>query len=119
MKLNCLIALAACVFAANAFAAPSSDASKKPIDVKVLSATCAACHGADGNSTAAMYPRLAGQYHDYLAQALREYRSGDRQNAIMSGFAKPLNDAEIDALSRYFAAMPSKLHDLSHDEQGD
>lgn len=119
MKLIPLFALASCLFATNAFAAASADSSQKPIDIKVLSAPCAACHGADGNATADLYPRLAGQYHDYLAQALREYRSGERQNAIMSGFAKPLSDAEIEALSRYFATMPGKLHDLAHDEQGD
>lgn len=118
MKPIHLIALLACTFAVNAFAAAESS-KPKPVDVKVLSATCAACHGADGNSTTDMYPRLAGQYHDYLAQALREYRSGGRQNAIMAGFAKPLSDAEIDALARYFAAMPGTIHDLSHDEQGD
>ncbi|MEO8803004.1 MAG: cytochrome c [Rudaea sp.] len=119
MKSVHLIALLACTFAANAFAASATDASNKPIDIKVLAVPCEACHGKDGNAIADQYPRLAGQYHDYLAQALREYRSGDRQNPIMGGFAKPLSDAEIDALSRYFAAMPSKLHDLSHDEQGD
>lgn len=119
MKSIHLIALLACMFAANALAASDSDASKKLIDIAVLAAPCAACHGTDGNATADLYPRLAGQYHDYLAQALREYRSGGRQNPIMSGFAKPLSDAEIDALARHFAAMPGKLHDLSHDEQGD
>lgn len=112
-----LIALTAGLFAINAFAA---DAGGAPgATAAALSAPCAACHGADGNSTAPIYPRLAGQYHDYLAQALREYRSGQRQNAIMAGFAKTLSDADIDKLSRYFAAMPGKLDDLSHFEQGD
>lgn len=108
------LALLACLFAANAFAA---EAGTDPVASKAQ--ICAACHGADGNSTAPIYPRLAGQYHDYLAQALREYKSGERDNAIMSGFAKTLSDADINALSRYFAAMPSKLDDLSHHEQGD
>jgi cytochrome c553 len=90
--------------------------------VKVKAATCAACHGADGNAGGdgqGQYPRLAGQYHDYLARALLEYKSGDRKNAIMAGFAATLSDAEIDALTRYFSAMPSKLDDLSKYEQGD
>ena len=58
--------------ATSAFAAP-------PVNLeaaKVLAQTCQACHGADGNSTAAIYPRLAGQYADYLARALQEYRAG-------------------------------------------
>ncbi|TLY53215.1 MAG: c-type cytochrome [Gammaproteobacteria bacterium] len=87
--------------------------------VKEKAATCAACHGPDGNAgTDAQYPRLAGQYHDYLARALHEYKNGERKNAIMAGFANTLSDAEIDALSRYFGAMPSKLDDLAKYEQG-
>lgn len=117
MNLIRLTALAAGLFAINAFAAEAGGA--PGATPAALAAPCAACHGADGNSTAPIYPRLAGQYHDYLAQALREYRAGTRQNAIMAGFAKTLSDADINTLSRYFAAMPSKLDDLSHHEQGD
>jgi cytochrome c553 len=112
-----LTALAAGLFAINAFAAEAGGA--PGATAADLAKPCAACHGADGNSTATIYPRLAGQYHDYIARALREYRSGERQNAIMAGFAKTLSDADIDKLSRYFAAMPGKLGDLSHAEQGD
>ena len=116
MNVYRLALLAAGLFAINAFAAEAGGApGASPAD---LAKTCAACHGADGNSTAPIYPRLAGQYHDYLARALHEYKSGGRQNAIMAGFAKTLSDADIDALSRYFAAMPGKLDDLSHHEQG-
>lgn len=112
-----LTMLAAGLFAINSFATEAGGA--PGATVADLAKPCAACHGADGNSTAPIYPRLAGQYHDYLARALHEYKSGGRQNAIMAGFAKTLSDADIDKLSRYFAAMPSKLDDLAHDEQGD
>jgi cytochrome c553 len=112
-----LTAFAAGLFAINAFAAEAGGA--PGASAADLAKTCAACHGADGNSTAPIYPRLAGQYHDYLARALHEYKSGGRQNAIMAGFAKTLSDADIDKLSRYFAAMPGKLGDLSRAEQGD
>jgi cytochrome c553 len=117
MKLIRLTALAATLLACNAFAAEAGSAPGKT--AAELAQTCAACHGADGNSTAAIYPRIAGQYRDYLARALHEYKSGERTNAIMAGFAKTLSDADIDVLSRYFAAMPGKLDDLSHYEQGD
>jgi len=92
-----------------------------PEKVKEKAATCGACHGPDGNAATeaqALYPRLAGQYHDYLARALHEYKSGERKNAIMAGFASALSDAEIDALARYFGAMSSKLDDLAKHEQG-
>ncbi len=117
MKPIRLLALLACGLTINAFGAESGSAPGKTVED--LAKPCAACHGVDGNATAAIYPRLAGQYHDYLAQALKEYRSGTRQNAIMAGFARTLSDADIDALSRYFADMPGKLDDLSHHEQGD
>ena len=49
---------------------------------------CAACHGQDGNKTLDnTYPKLAGQYSDYLLKTLKEYKSGKRSNAIMAGQA--------------------------------
>ncbi|MEP6938909.1 MAG: c-type cytochrome [Rudaea sp.] len=103
------------------FASVASAESIPPEKVKEKAATCAACHGPDGNAATeaqAMYPRLAGQFHDYLARALHEYKSGERKNVIMAGFASALSDSEIDALARYFGEMPSKLDDLSRHEQG-
>lgn len=73
-------------------------------------ATCAACHGADGKAPAPIYPHLAGQYSNYLEQALREYRSGVRKNLIMGPQAKALTDAEIRELAAYFAALPGPLY---------
>ena len=70
---------------------------------KEKSATCSACHGADGNSATKMYPRLAGQYKNYLIHALNSYRSGDRKNAIMSGFATGLSDQDIIDLSTFYS----------------
>lgn len=74
-----------------------------------LSATCAACHGADGNSTIPTNPILAGQYESYLVRALQDYRSGARQNAIMAGFAAALSDQEIRDLAAYFSNQESEL----------
>ena len=67
------------------------------------SQVCASCHGVDGNSQISMYPRLAGQHKDYLEYALKGYRSGDRKNAIMSGFANALSDQDIEDLSEYYS----------------
>lgn len=76
---------------------------------KAASATCAACHGADGNSAIPTNPKLAGQYESYLVHALKAYRSGDRQNAIMSGFAAGLSDQQIADLAAYFSSQESDL----------
>ena len=70
---------------------------------------CSACHGADGNSTDVNNPRLAGQHRDYLAKALRDYKSGERSNAIMKGFAATLSKQDIENLSAYFASQKSSL----------
>ena len=70
---------------------------------KEMSVTCSACHGADGNSETKMYPRLAGQYKNYLIHALSAYKNGDRKNAIMSGFAASLSNQDIIDLSTYYS----------------
>ncbi len=72
-------------------------------------ATCAACHGADGNSNQPTNPRLAGQYKSYLRQALTSYKDGTRENAIMSGFAAQLSKKDIKDLAEYFASQKSGL----------
>jgi cytochrome c553 len=70
---------------------------------------CQACHGLDGNSTVADYPKLGGQYPDYLAKALRDYKSGARKNPIMAGFAGALTAQDIDNLAAYYASQPPVL----------
>jgi cytochrome c553 len=70
---------------------------------------CQACHGLDGNSQAADYPKLGGQYRDYLAKALRDYKSGARKNPIMAGFAGTLTDKDIDNVAAYYASQPPVL----------
>ena len=70
---------------------------------------CQACHGLDGNSPMPDYPKLGGQYPDYLAKALRDYKSGARKNPIMAGFAGALTAKDIDNLSAYYASQPPVL----------
>ncbi len=64
---------------------------------------CASCHGADGNSPNPIYPRLAGQYPDYLVKALNDYKSGARKNPIMSGFVATLSQRDMENLAAHFA----------------
>ncbi|MCB1756644.1 MAG: cytochrome c [Gammaproteobacteria bacterium] len=79
---------------------------------QVATTICAACHGADGNSELPANPKLAGQYESYLLQALKDYRSGKRQNPIMSGFAASLSDADVENVAAYFAAQSGVLQVL-------
>jgi cytochrome c553 len=66
---------------------------------------CAACHGTEGVSPNPAWPSLAGQQQDYLANALKAYRSGARGNSMMAGVAKGLDDAEIGQLAAYYAGL--------------
>ena len=76
--------------------------------------SCIDCHGAGGNAPIdATYPKLGGQYRDYLVHALQMYRSGDRSNALMSQQARDLSDEQIRDLAAYFASQPTQLRDLS------
>lgn len=70
---------------------------------KAKSTACAACHGVDGVSAAPTFPTLAGQYSDYLYHALKDYKSGKRKNAIMSGQVQNLSDADMADLAAYYS----------------
>ncbi|MBL8382770.1 MAG: c-type cytochrome [Burkholderiales bacterium] len=69
-------------------------------------ATCAACHGADGNSAAPASPSLAGQPFVFLETQLVMIREGLREIAPMRGFLDRVSDAELSALARFYAAQP-------------
>jgi len=90
-----------------ALTAEAADASKGE---KLAQAQCAACHGKDFVSPVdPSYPKLAGQYVDYLEKALREYQSGGRKNPIMAGIAKPLSRDDIYDLAAYLSSLPGPL----------
>jgi cytochrome c553 len=72
---------------------------------KSRAAQCAACHGPDGHAVMPQSPNLAGQDEDYLAEQLKAFRSGERQNETMSVIAKPLSDVEIANLAAYFHSL--------------
>ena len=76
--------------------------------------SCIDCHGADGNAPIdPSYPKLGGQYADYLGHALSGYRNGTRDHALMSAQAKSLTDQQIADLSAYFASRNGDLVDLT------
>lgn len=85
-----------------------------PAAGKEKSAPCQACHGPDGNSTDPQFPRLNGQYPDYIVQALEEYQAGVRKNPIMAGFAANLTDQDREDLAAYFSSQPKGLYVVGH-----
>jgi cytochrome c553 len=104
MKPRLFAVIAVAVIASGAAGAADLDAAKKKV-----SELCQACHGMDGNSQVPDYPKLAGQNQDYLAKALRDYKSGARKDPTMSGFAATLTTQDIDNLAAYFSAQPPVL----------
>lgn len=72
-------------------------------------ATCAACHGQDGNSPTAMFPKLAGQVPDYIVKQLSDFKRGKRRNPLMSGMVTSLSKADMQNLAAYFAKQKPEL----------
>ena len=68
-------------------------------------AACAACHGADGNSQVAMYPKLAGQNERYIARQLAMFKDGSRVDPVMAGFASILSPQDMRDLGAYYATL--------------
>src|SRR5690606_316721 len=68
-------------------------------------AVCAACHGMDGNAVDPQYPKLAGQHEQYIARQLALFKSGERQNAIMLGFASMLSAQDMRDVGAYYASQ--------------
>ncbi len=100
MKLVCVVSsLALALSFGAALAAGDAEAGK------AKAAACAGCHGADGNSTAPQFPKLAGQNERYLLNQLKAFKSGKRQDPIMSGQVAALSDQDMADLAAYFSAQ--------------
>lgn len=95
--IKALLAIAALAVAAQAQAGDIEAGKKKAAEV------CAACHGPDGNSPVPDFPRLAGQYEDYLVASLKKYKNGKRTNPIMMGMAATLSEEDVKNVAAYFS----------------
>lgn len=73
---------------------------------------CVSCHGKDGVGISGAYPTLKGQHADYLEQALREYKDGERKNPVMSTFVVSLTADDISTIAQYYSAQSPGLHTL-------
>ena len=78
---------------------------RDPVAGQKLAGMCAACHGLQGLSTLPNAPNLAGQPAIYVAEQLKNYRSGSRKNEVMAIIAKPLTDEQIDDLAAWYASI--------------
>jgi len=90
-----LILLLFCSMAVAAEADPKAGEQKAQV--------CVVCHGPAGQSTNSQFPKLAGQYADYLVNTLKAYKSGERANPIMKGMVAGLSEQDMRDLAAYFA----------------
>ena len=68
-------------------------------------AVCGACHGADGNSPAPNFPKLAGQGERYLLKQLNDIKGGNRVIVEMTGLLDNLSDQDLADISAYYASQ--------------
>ena len=72
--------------------------------VRSMAANCAACHGTNGRAApGSAMPALAGRPRDEIAQAMAQFKAGTKPATLMHQIAKGFSDAEIGAISEYFA----------------
>lgn len=71
----------------------------------MLSNSCAACHGTDGNSPGAM-PSINGKSAQFISRALIEFREGKREATVMGRHAAGYSDDEIQLIADYFSTLP-------------
>jgi len=87
---------------------------------KGMTAMCAACHGADGNSAIANFPKLAGQNEKYLVKQLQDIKSGKRTVVEMTGLLNNLSDQDLADIAAFYAKKKGTVGHAAKDlvEQG-
>lgn len=90
----------------------AAHAAGDPVAGKEKAETCASCHGEKGNTQNPQYPKLAGQHPSYLYQTLKGYKSGERENAVMSGLVSNLSNEDMRDLAAYYGSLEGDLYIL-------
>lgn len=78
-------------------------------------AACFACHGQDGNSAAATFPKLAGQSARYISKQVRDIKTGVRSVPAMAGLTNNLSDQDIDDIAAFFASKTASVNQAKKD----
>jgi cytochrome c553 len=97
------------------FAGPVLKADATPASAPkppAAAAVCVACHGADGIGVIPQYPSIAGQHADYIVQALKEYKSGERKNPVMAGMAAQVKEDDMWVIADYYSKITPGLKTL-------
>jgi cytochrome c553 len=100
MKSTRLVIAIAAIFGVVGAAQAGGDATAG----KAKAAACAGCHGANGEGKAPN-PALAGKAEDQMVQAMKDYKSGKRNNPVMKTFAGPLTEQDMANLAAYYSSL--------------
>ena len=78
--------------------------------LEIVQGKCFICHGADGESSSPVFPRLAGQHARYIERQLGDYKSGKRKSSAMQPMVEDLSAADFKLLGVYFEARQPQVH---------
>jgi cytochrome c553 len=81
--------------------------------LEIVQGKCFICHGADGESSSPVFPRLAGQHAGYIERQLADYQSGRRKSDTMRPMVEDLSAADFALLGRYFESRPVRAHAMA------
>jgi len=124
IKRKLFLSLAATSYFVCQTLAAAETAKAAPLDLakakQTAEQTCAACHGADGNSVIVANPVLAGQFPEYLTKQLLNFKplngkAPERNNPVMTAMAAPLSETDIKALAVYFSQQKAR-NDVTKDK---
>jgi len=106
MKLRSIILMTLLCSAHAIAAAPTDGGSAEAGQAK--STTCVACHGIDGNSVNPEWPNIAGQHASYILKQLQAFKSGARENPLMSPIALTLSEEDMADLAAFYSTQTRK-----------
>lgn len=111
MRLTPFVAAALAV----AFSLPGAAADLQRAE-EIVQGKCFICHGAEGESSSPVFPRLAGQHAAYVARQLADYKSGRRKSTTMQPMVEDLGPADFAALGAWFESRQPQVHAIEDPE---
>jgi len=102
MKKSFLIAQLALGLAAVSLSATAWAQADEARAKKIVGGVCFVCHGAEGESSSEVFPRLAGQHWQYIAKQLDNFKTGKRKSTAMADMVAKLTPDEMEALGKFF-----------------
>ena len=94
---------------------PAPRAASADVTALLQKGACVSCHGDNFSKPIdPSYPKIAGQYPDYLFAALKAYKDDThatwgRGNPVMAGMAKQFSNAELKAIAYYIGSLPGEV----------